>query len=168
MTKIAALVGVLAASLATTANGEDASTQFDFLIGDHDVTLHAWAGTGWTPPRPVNARWRGWRGLDEQAIYDEWQDPQSGVGVNVRMYDPDAGLWKMMWISTTDRQPQDLRAELRGERLVMWQLYPPRPGWKAEFETIDACRWARVSYTESEPDSWQPQFRLVASKRDCG
>ncbi len=29
--------------------------QFAFLIGDHEVALHAWTGDAWTPPRPVSA-----------------------------------------------------------------------------------------------------------------
>lgn len=32
------------------------SQQFDFLLGEHEVTLHAWTAQGWSPPRPINAR----------------------------------------------------------------------------------------------------------------
>lgn len=145
--------------------------QFDFLIGVHDVTLHAWTGSGWTPARPVNARWQGWYGLEGMAIYDEWVDPASGTanqGVNVRLFDPEASLWKMMWISTAGRQVQDLRAAVREGKLTMWQVYPERPGWKAEFEEIDADRWARVAYQQDDEGTWQPQFRLEATRQPCG
>ena len=83
------------------------------------------------------------------------------------MYDPDSGVWKMMWIATPARQVQDLRAEVRNGRLTMWQVYPPREGWKAEFEILDACRWARVSYLQEADGSWTPQFRLAATRREC-
>ena len=52
-----------------------ANTAFDFLIGEHDVTLHAWTGSGWTPPRPVNAEWHGRKALRDEVIQDEWFDP---------------------------------------------------------------------------------------------
>ncbi len=145
--------------------------QFEFLVGKHDVTLHAWTDSGWTPPRPVNARWNGWYGLEGRAIYDEWNDPQpgtGGLGVNVRMYDPEEGVWKMMWVSTAGHQVQDLRAQVKDGVLTMWQVYPERPGWKAEFEVLDDNRWARVSYQLNGDGQWQPQFRLVATRTACG
>jgi hypothetical protein len=148
--------------------------QFDFLVGEHDVTLHAWTGAGWTPPRSVNARWNGRYALEGRAIYDEWIDPDTTSatgpvhGVNVRVYDPDERSWTMMWIATPARQVQDLRAEMRDGVLTMWQVHPERPGWKAEFEVLDGERWARVSYTRQDATGdWVPQFRLVATRRPC-
>lgn len=141
--------------------------QFDFLIGDYEISLHAWQGGAWTPPRPVGARWNGRYALDGWAIQDEWFDPPS-VGVNVRLFDPDEGLWKMMWIAEPTRVVQDLRAELRDGVLTMWQVHPERTGWKAEFERIDADRWARVSYVQdAATGEWTPQFRLAATRVPC-
>jgi hypothetical protein len=153
-----------------SASAPTETQQFAFLLGEHEVTLHAWTGSAWTPPRPVNAHWRGWYGLSGAAIYDEWVDPApntGGLGVNVRIYDPEEAVWKMMWVSTTGMQVQDLRAEMRGGVLTMWQVYPERPGWKAEFEVLDDDRWARVSYQQDEAGAWQPQFRLVATRQPC-
>ena len=147
-----------------------ATRQFEFLLGNHDVTLHAWTGSGWTPPRPTNAHWRGWYGQDGMVIYDEWIDPDpnsGGRGTNVRLFDPVAGVWKMMWVSTAGYQVQDLRAEVREGALTMWQAYPERPGWKAVFEQIDERRWARTSYQQDEAGTWQPQFRLEATRQPC-
>jgi hypothetical protein len=146
------------------------TSQFAFMIGDHEVTLHAWTGQDWTPPRPVNARWHGWYGLEGMAIYDEWIDPEpsgGGRGVNVRLYDPDEAIWKMMWISTNGKRVQDLRAQMVDGRLTMWQVYPERRGWKAVFEQIDENRWARVSYLQDESGEWRPQYRLEATRRAC-
>ncbi len=142
--------------------------QFDFLIGQHEVTLHAWTGTGWTPPRPVNARWNGKRGLDDLAIYDEWFDPHQGSkGVNVRIFDPEENLWKMMWISAPAYQVQDLRAKERDGVMTMWQVHPERSGWHAEFEQLGPCRWARVDFQEDASGVPQPRFRLVATRAAC-
>ncbi len=73
-----------------------------------------------------------------------------------------------MWISLPERQVQDLRAEVQGGTLTLWQVYPERPGWKAEFEIVDADHWARVSYvTDRDSDQWTPQYRLAATRVPC-
>jgi hypothetical protein len=145
--------------------------QFAFLIGTFDMSLHGWEGDDWGPARPAGARWTGRYGLNGMAIYDEWYDPgpddPDGVwGVNVRTFDPNEGLWKMMWISLPERQVQDLRAEVRKGVLTMWQVYPERADWKAEFDIVDADHWARVAYIR-EGDEWTPQYRLAATRIPC-
>ncbi|MEM6707105.1 MAG: hypothetical protein AAF690_30660, partial [Acidobacteriota bacterium] len=119
-------------------------SEFAFLVGDYEITSHAWTGQGWSPPRPgARARWNGWYGMGGMMIYDEWYDPDpgldpsSGRGVNVRLYDPEEKLWKMMWIATVGKQTQDLRAQVQDGKLVMWQVHPERPGFRAEFTVED-------------------------------
>ncbi len=149
--------------------------QFQFLIGDYSIDAHAWLGEAWSPPRQVEypARWNGWYGLGGMAIYDEWysvdpaHDPKTQRGVNVRMFDPDTQQWKMMWIATGTLQTQDLRAEMREGKLTMWQVYPERPDFLAEFEVIDDDHWYRVSYTKGDDGEWVPQFKLSASRIPC-
>lgn len=88
------------------------------------------------------------------------------MGVNVRLYDVEEGLWKMMWISTANHQVQELRAEMREGVLTMWQIHPPRQGWKAEFKQLDHKRWAREDFNLRD-GVWHPGFRLVATRLDC-
>jgi hypothetical protein len=149
--------------------------QFAFLVGDFEITLHAWRNGAWTPPRPgPGARWNGWYGLGGMAIYDEWYDPDPGIdraaprGVNVRMYDPEAEEWQMMWIATGGLQVQDLRAEMRDGKLTMWQVYPDRPDFRADFTVEDTDHWYRTSYVPGDNGEWQPQFKLAASRIPCG
>lgn len=149
---------------------EEVPDDFAFLIGKHSVSLHAWRGDDWTPPRTPNAHWHGWYGLQGLAVYDEWHDlgvPGGNLGVNVRLYDPKSGQWKMMWVSSFDRQVKELRAEVIDDVLVMWQVYPARPGWKAEFEVLDEGRWARTSFLQNDAGDWQREFRLVATRISC-
>jgi hypothetical protein len=148
------------------------TAQFGFLIGEFDIALHGWQGDGWSPPRSVGARWNGRYGLNGMAIYDEWFDPgpdaDVGVwGVNVRTFDPAAEMWKMMWISLPSREVQDMRAAERDGTLTMWQVYPERPDWKAEFEVIDDDHWARVSFVRDDAGAWTPQYRLAATRIPC-
>lgn len=155
-------------------NAPEALSQFAFLIGDYKISLHAWLGEAWSPPQPgVTARWNGWYGLGGMAIYDEWyhpdpaQDPDAPRGVNIRMYDPEAEEWDMMWIATGAHQVQDLRAKMKEGELWMWQVSPERPGFKAKFVIKDADHWARISYTKDENGDWVEQFKLAAARIPC-
>jgi len=150
-------------------------SQFDFLIGDYLVTLHAWQKGSWSPPKPgVTARWNGYYGLDGMAIIDEWynvdpeQDANTSRGINVRVYDPKTQEWKMMWVSTGANQVQDLRAKIIDGHLTMWQIYPERKNFRATFEVEDSDHWSRVSYSKNENGEWVKAFKLRASRIPCG
>lgn len=151
------------------------TSQFAFLIGDYKITLHRWLGEDWSPPQPgKTARWNGRYGLGGMAIVDEWynpdpaQDPDGPRGVNVRMYDPEAEEWDMMWVASPGRQVQDLRAKVIDGKLTMWQVYPERPNFRAEFNVIDADHWNRVGYDKDESGEWIKTFLLSASRIPCG
>lgn len=148
--------------------------QFDFLIGDFAITAHAWRNGAWTPPRPGPApRWNGRYTLGGMAIEDEWFDPDPGLdpdaprGVNIRMWDAEDGEWDMMWVHTSGRQVQDLRAKVIDGKLTMWQVYPERPNFRAYFERLDPDRWQRVTLAPDEDGEWQPTFSLVATRIPC-
>ena len=148
--------------------------QFEFLIGDFDITSHVMTPSGWSPPRPgPHARWNGWWGLEGKMIYDEWfdtdpgLDPNSPRGVNVRFYDDQESVWKMMWISDAGRSVLDLRAEMRNDKLTMWQVYPNEIDLVADFTVEDEDHWYRVSYTKNDDGDWVPQFKLRATRIPC-
>ena len=148
--------------------------QFDFLIGDFTISGHAWVGGQWSPPRPGPvARWNGRYILGGMAIQDEWFDPDPGLdpdsprGVNVRMWDAEADEWDMMWVHSTGKQVQDLRAKVIDGRLTMWQTYPDRPYFRAEFERLGPDSWHRIQYAPDEEGVWQPRFKLVATRIPC-
>lgn len=148
--------------------------QFEFLVGHYQIHLHAWQGDAWSPPQPgVTARWNGWYGLGGMAIYDEWYNPdpaqnaEGNHGVNVRLYDDEENVWKMMWIATANKTVQNLRAEMQGGVLTMWQLSPERPDFKANFKVHDSDHWERISFTKDEEANWVKQYKLAASRLPC-
>ncbi len=150
------------------------TSEFAFLIGDYKISLHAWRGEDWSPPQPgVTARWNGRYGLGGMAIVDEWfhpdpaQDADAPRGINVRMYDPEAKEWDMMWIATGARQVQDLRAKTVDGVLTMWQVYPERPDFKATFHIDDEDHWSRVTYARDEDGEWVKTFKLAAARIPC-
>ncbi|MEL7030918.1 MAG: hypothetical protein AAGK80_01490 [Pseudomonadota bacterium] len=152
----------------------DALEQFAFLIGDFEITSHIMTPTGWSPPRPgPRARWNGWYSMGGMMITDEWYDPDPGLqpesprGVNVRMYDEASAEWKMMWVSTTGAQVQDLRAGMRDGKLTMWQIYPTEIELVADFTVEDADHWHRISYVKDDAGEWIPQYKLAARRIAC-
>ncbi|MEO1310853.1 MAG: hypothetical protein AAFV51_07760 [Pseudomonadota bacterium] len=148
--------------------------EFGFLIGDYRIFLHAWTDSGWSPALPSRtARWNGRYGLGGAVIVDEWfhtdpaQDPATPAGINVRMYDPEAEEWDMMWLASGTHEVQDLRAKTIDGVLTMWQVYPDRPNFKATFHVEDQEHWSRVSYTRDEAGDWRKQFKLSAERIPC-
>ena len=156
-------------------NAPAETQQFKFLVGDYKIHLHKWLGEDWSPAQPgITARWNGWFGLGGMAIVDEWyspdpaQDPDAGRGINVRMYDSEAGEWDMMWVATGGRQVQDLRAKVIDGVLTMWQVYPDRPDFQATFHIEDADHWSRVTDAKDENGEWVKTFLLAATRIPCG
>lgn len=156
------------------ADAPDELAQFDFLIGDFTVTAHAWQDGAWTPPAPdFRARWNGYYTLGGMAIADEWFwedpaiNPATERGINVRMWDSEQGEWDMMWVASTQRQVQDLRAGVIDGVLTMWQVYPERPDFRATFHREGPDSWHRISYEPDGEGGWTPQFKLVAQRIAC-
>lgn len=188
MNKVPVATAILTLSIASSAFGATVTcdygspdpaapaelSQFAFLIGDYRIDAHSWQGDGWSPPAPgFNVRWNGRYGLDGMVIIDEWfnpvpsEDRSGNRGVNVRMYDPEEMIWKMMWVATANKQVQDMRAEVRDGVLTMWQVYPDRPHFKAIFNVHDADHWERVSFTHDEAGEWVRQYKLAATRIPC-
>ncbi|MBD3648429.1 MAG: hypothetical protein HUJ31_13475 [Pseudomonadales bacterium] len=147
--------------------------QFRFLIGDYRIHMHVWRDGEWSLPlADVTARWNGRYGLGGMVIIDEWfnpdpaQDEEGNHGINVRMYDPEENVWKMMWIATAGKTVQDLRAKIIDGVLTMWQVYPERPDFRAIFNVYDD-RWERISFTHDDEGNWVRQYKLAATRIPC-
>lgn len=150
--------------------------EFAFMVGCFraDAQLYDAERGAFGPTAPTY--WTGQWALGGWAIYDEWfdvqipgQPPALGRGGNLRMVDPETGVWTMVWVHTGGRPGQDLRAEMRGDRMVMWQIYPTRGSdWKAEFEVVDPDHWVRTEYGRpSASDDWRPLGRIHATRVSC-
>lgn len=148
--------------------------RFDFLIGDYTVEAAGLRGGEWTTrPGAPPARWNGRWILGGMAIEDEWfdadpgLDPRSARGVNVRMWDPQAGEFDMMWVYDGTHQVQDLRAREIDGVLTMWQVYPERPDFRATFHRLPDGAWERITLAPDENGEWRPTVRLRATPVAC-
>ena len=150
--------------------------QFAFMIGDFDVAVRNWDGEAdaWGEPL-YHARWNGYYGMDGRAIIDEWFDPgygyrpESGAGINVRIYDETAGLWKTAWHYTSNNEVRELHQEVREDGyLWLWQVYPEVAERDIHFEQYGPDHWGRVTRI-ADPETGAPvNSRLLdAVRAEC-
>ncbi|PWE16758.1 hypothetical protein DDZ18_11195 [Marinicauda salina] len=150
--------------------------QFAFLIGDYDVGVRNWDAEteSWGEPEYF-ARWNGRYIFGGRAIADEWFDPgygyreASGAGINIRLRDAEADVWKTAWHSTANTEVRELRQAVREDgKLHLWQVWPEAPERNVWFETYEDGRWARISMArDEETGDWVPSVKLDAVPAEC-
>ena len=161
---------------APAADMPEAFGQFAFIIGDFTVGIRPWdsEAQAWGEA-PYYARWNGYYGMGGRAIIDEWFDPgfgyrpQSGVGINVRVYDEAAGLWKTAWQHTSTPGVSELYQQVREDGLLaLWQVYPEVPEQNVYFEQFSADHWGRITRVrDPETGEWVNGTLLDAVRADC-
>ncbi len=150
--------------------------EFEFLIGCFRIDAQRYhpERNAFGPTAPTY--WKGRWALEGWAVYDEWFDVQIpgqpaalGRGANLRLVNPETGIWTMVWAHTNGGPGQDLRAQMRDGDMVMWQVHPARDqDWKAVFEITDSDHWVRTEYVRPiGTDAWTPTGRLNATQVDC-
>jgi hypothetical protein len=145
--------------------------QYDFLIGDFEVRIYIWLGDRWSE-QYQKARWVGRYILGGRAVMEEWypkdpeDDPDGPGGVNIRMYDPDEQIWKLMWMRTDDLVPTELRSQVGDDgNMRLWRVYPTPDERKIWFDIYDKDHWARLDYQQGESDDgWVPKYKLDAMR----
>lgn len=150
--------------------------QFDFLIGRFDVRGRQWTGEDWGPPGPPSY-WEGEYILGGFAVGDYYynQPPEAGGpgrGINVRLYDPETGIWTMSWAHTSN--PSSVRlleAEEKDGLLWMYQMEDPETRWdgrRVSFHVVDEDHWYRVDeLSDDGGETWRNALRLDATRRAC-
>lgn len=150
--------------------------QFAFIIGDFDAVIEPWDAEAGAWGEPLyTARWNGRYGLGGRAIIDEWYDPGygyregSGAGINIRIWDAEAGLWETAWHYTANNEVRELHQQVRADgRLWLWQVHPEAPERNVWFETYDNGEWARISQARDEATGeWVNARRIYARPADC-
>jgi hypothetical protein len=150
------------------ANMPEAFSQFAFIIGDFDVNYRQMTDDGWSEPLGT-ARWNGRYSLDGRAIMDWWYD-QGGAGVNLRIYDSKAEVWKTAWHYTSNLEVRELHQKIweADGKLHLWQVYPEGTDRNVYFETFEDGRWARIDQRrDEETGEWRPAVMLEALPAEC-
>jgi hypothetical protein len=116
--------------------------------------------------------WTWYWVLEGQAIQDVWETPPDAptgpnLGTNLRIYDPEAGIWRMAWTTTGTRRFDFFEARQEGEEIVMIGEIParePRPAHTARitFHEIaaDSFQWRYEASLQGPDGPWSEQARL--------
>ncbi len=186
------LTGLLLTGLPSIAAGQLASCemgaahpdappetrQFEFLVGNWTVRMRRADEGGEWSEQAREAYWEGRYILGGFAIADYWYDappdgegPAPGRGVNVRMYDPEQGLWEMTWQHTDLSGVRRLRARKEGDRVVMWQLNEDGSRFEARrtaFHDISENSWKRTDwFSQDGGATWRKALLLEATRVPC-
>ncbi len=147
---------------------------WEFLIGNHEVDfiLPTEDGT-WGEPVAV-AQWNGWWGLGGRALIDEWFGPsrdggRGNDGVNVRVWNEEAQVWRMTWQQTRNSVAAIYEARIEEDGLLhMWQVMPEEETQSdAWFEITGPDTWSRIQRSRNDEGEWQMDFRLDARRQAC-
>jgi len=185
---IAATIIAASTFIASCAMAETASCDFgtpygevgtelagwDFLIGNHNVAFVLPSDDGtWGEPVAM-AQWNGWWGLGGRALIDEWFGPSRGEGrgndgVNVRVWDEEAQVWRMTWQQTGNSVAAIYESRIEEDGFMhMWQVAPEPEGESdAWFEITGPDTWSRIERAKDENGEWQNSFRLDAVRQTC-
>jgi hypothetical protein len=153
---------LLALSMALTWSqfSRDPATDFDFILGEWDMTSRGRSPTGvWLdqPPSRSSAR----RSADGESVIESWDSP-NGSGVMVRSYDPEDRIWRIFWTNNNRQQGRLQFWEGRFENGV-GEFIGGSPMAVAGFEPSDEL--SKITFSEIEGDfiRWQ-----LYRSRDAG
>lgn len=153
-------------------------SQYEFLIGDHVIHLRLWNGEAWSEGYS-EAYWNGRYGLDGKAILDEWYradpvaEPDAPRGINVRIYDPEEAVWKLMWMTADKPDPTILRSRVKEDGFMhLWRTHPSEDTRIIHFEVYpeggeNGEAWARYDQYKEDDGSYVMKFKFEAHKVEC-
>ena len=137
--------------------------QFGRLSGPWDCAIFNLQQEGGWQKRAGGARWTFNYALDGNAVTDIWEPEPDGdypgsVGMNLRVYDAQAEVWRIAW-TTLDQARFDLyEASYEDGDIIMWgqqpdhqvrvtfyNVQPLQFEWKYEFSPLDdGTLWTEI------------------------
>lgn len=151
------------------------TAQFGRLAGiwDVDMAIRRDDGSWPKPGEGLAAEWRFRYILDGWAVQDDWIAPPQ-LGTNIRIFDPASGIWRIAWISNTQKTLSTLDAVAQGEhaeRMVLTGEHPSGHTQRVTFFDIgrDHFEWTlELQGLGEDPDAWTEVARIHATRRSAG
>ncbi len=144
------------------------AAQFGRLVGVWSCTSEALQEDGSWKPGPGAATWTWFYTLGGHAIADVWEPAKEGAppGINLRLYDREAGVWHATWAAGNQRDFDQFTARAEGDTIVMTGERFARPMFKRHQAritfhdfTADTFLW-RYEATAVGGDDWHEVSRL--------
>lgn len=137
--------------------------QFGRLGGKWICAMSSLQPDGTWKARDGKASWSFRYALGGYAVSDVWEpeaDPEypGSVGMNLRVYDPDSGSWRIAWTTVDDAKFDLFEARYENGDIIMWgqrpdhrvritffQVMDRQFDWKYEFSALDdGLLWTEV------------------------
>ena len=165
--------GAAGISAAGPADGEPAAVaEYGRFVGEWRCRTYARVRDGSWQANEWESTWTWHWVLQGHAIQDVWEVPPeaprgSSLGTNLRIYNPEAGAWRIAWTTTNTREFDLFEARAQGEELVMTGEIPARgqrPPHTARvtFHDIaaDSFQWRYEASLQGGDGPWSEQARL--------
>jgi len=160
------LAAITAPAMADNSCMEGPMAQFGRYVGDWKIEDESFArdGSGWSPGK--GARWKFECIGDGIAVQDFWMPNGGGYGTNLRTYNPDTGLWEIVWTAQSLNGLTHITAKQADDgSIVMDILKPvPDPPRRIIFFTPDEHGWSWVQQMSFDGgETWVDVYRIRAT-----
>ena len=168
-----------AASIVSGGPAPDAAEgiqQFGRLVGEWSCTGYQRGREGEWEPNPWRNRWTWHWVLAGHAVQDVWEgnavSPAGwNMGTNIRVYDPEADLWRVAWTTTLTRSFDTFEARAVDGDMVMRGRIPERGQRPAHHARItfleigeDGFAWRYEASLTGEDGSYAEQARMTCTR----
>lgn len=160
------LVSVAIGSEPENACQDGDMAQFGRYVGDWKIEDQALAqdGSGWGPGK--GARWIFKCVGDGTAVQDFWMPNGGGWGTNLRTYNPDTGMWEIVWAAQALNGLMHISAKQDDSgNIVMNILRPVQPQpRRITFMPPDDEGWDWVmEWSFDEGKTWTEVYKIRAT-----
>jgi hypothetical protein len=150
--------------------------QYGRFVGSWYCQSEARQADGSWQKTPGRATWSWYYVLDGHAIQDVWQPspevvPAAAVGTNLRIYDAEAGVWRMVWTTSRQSYFDTFRAIERDGEILMYGERPKTAAFAAHLARItfhnigeNHFDWKYESSGPADGRQWREVARLSCDR----
>lgn len=150
--------------------------QYGQLAGDWQCTSESLKQDGSWVKSPGTATWSWYYVLGGHAIQDVWQPPSdagpdAAVGTNLRIYDVETGLWRMVWTTAKQADFDTFRASYRDGEILIYGERPQTAAFRAHLARITFHNigerhfdWKYESSGPADGRKWREVVRLSCDR----
>lgn len=166
------MIALLAAPGPAPEHAEEMAL-FGQFVGSWDIDMAFHPADG--PSRRVAAEWHfGWilegRGVQDVLVFPPVAErpggePAEGIGTTVRLYDPELGTWRVVWLPADRTAVVSLTGRAHGDGIRIEGRNRHGHALRWCFQDIGPDRFSWRGWIAREGDDWRLEQEMEASRR---